>query len=102
MIAEQPNGGANLVKRVIGLPGETIELRGGHTFIDGAPIDEPWITHFGGNFGPLQIPEGHVFIIGDNRPVSHDSRAIGAIPFENIQGHVIFIYWPLDEFEIFP
>lgn len=103
VIAEQPNGAPTLVKRVIGLPGETIELQNGHTFIDGASIHEPWITHFGnGDFAPRQIPEGFVFIVGDNRPASHDSRAIGPVPIEHIKGRVIFIYWPLDEFEFFP
>jgi signal peptidase I len=103
IIAEQPNGQTNLVKRVIGLPGETIESRNGHTYINGALLDEPWVTHFGGRYYPPMImPEGFVFIIGDNRPVSHDSRVIGPVPIENISGRVIFIYWPVTEFEIFP
>jgi signal peptidase I len=103
VIAEQPNEQPNLVKRVIGLPGETIESRDGHTFINGDPIDEPWVTNFGGrSYPPTEIPEGYVFIIGDNRPQSHDSRAIGPVPIDDIQGRVIFVYWPLNEFEIFP
>jgi signal peptidase I len=103
VIAEGANGAANLVKRVIGLPGETIESKDGHTYINGEPINEPWVTNFGGRYlPPTRIPEGHVFIIGDNRPVSYDSRAIGPLPIENIHGRVIFVYWPLDEFEFFP
>jgi len=103
VIVEQPNGAPNLVKRVIGLPGETIESRDGHTFINGEPLDEPWVVNFGGrNYSSTLIPEGYVFILGDNRPVSHDSRAIGPVPIENISGRVVFIYWPLTEFEIFP
>jgi signal peptidase I len=103
VIVDQPNDAPNLVKRVIGLPGETIESRDGHTFINGKPLDEPWVANFGGrNYPPTGIPEGNVFVIGDNRPVSHDSRSIGPVPIEDIQGRVIFIYWPLAEFEIFP
>jgi signal peptidase I len=103
VIAERGVGEINLVKRVIGLPGETIESIDGHTYINGEPLDEPWVTHFGGRYlPPTLIPEGHVFIIGDNRPVSSDSRAIGPVPIENISGRVIFVYWPLDEFEFFP
>jgi signal peptidase I len=103
VIAAQPNGQPNLVKRVIGLPGETIESQDGHTYVNNVLLDEPWVTHFGGrNYPATQIPEDHIFIIGDNRPVSHDSRAIGPVPIEAIHGRVIFIYWPLDEFEFFP
>jgi signal peptidase I len=102
-IVEQPNDAPSLVKRVMGLPGETIESRNGHTFINGEPLDEPWVTHFGGqDYPPTLIPEGYVFIIGDNRPVSRDSRSIGPVPIEDIQGRVLFIYWPLAEFEVFP
>jgi len=103
VIVEQPNGQSNLVKRVIGLPGETIESRDGHTYINGELLDEPWVTYFGGReYPPIQIPKGHIFIIGDNRPNSYDSRAIGSVSIAAVRGRVIFIYWPLDEFEFFP
>ena len=103
VIAEPANSQFNLVKRVIGLPGETIESKDGHTYINGESIDEPWVTNFGGRYHPpTRIPEGHVFIIGDNRPVSHDSRAIGPVPIKNIIGRVIFVYWPLSKFEFYP
>jgi len=102
VIVEQPDG-PNLVKRVIGLPGEVIESSEGHTFINDEALDEPWVSYFGGRYyPPARIPDGYVFIIGDNRPVSHDSRTIGPVPIEAIQGRVIFIYWPLSEFKIFP
>jgi signal peptidase I len=66
-------------------------------------LDEPWVTNFGGHYyPPTLIPDDHVFILGDNRPNSHDSRTIGPVPIEAIQGRVIFIYWPLNEFKIFP
>jgi signal peptidase I len=103
VIAEQVNGNLNLVKRVIGLPGETIESRNGHTYINGVQIYEPWVTNFGGTYlTPTRIPEGHVFIIGDNRPVSLDSRALGPVPIDKITGRVLFVYWPLDQVKLFP
>ena len=92
-----------LVKRVIGLSGEEITVRNGHAYINGDVLDEPWVVHWGGAGYPATIiPDGHVFIIGDNRLQSRDSRAIGPIPIENIQGRVVFVYWPLDKFEFFP
>jgi signal peptidase I len=103
VIAEPANSQVTLVKRVIGLPGETIESRDGHTYINGKAIDEPWVTNFGGRYlAPTHIPEGYVFIIGDNRPISHDSRAIGPVSIEDIEGRVIFIYWPLTEITFLP
>ena len=103
VIVDPPGGGTTLVKRVMALPGETIELRKGYVFIQSNLVDEPWQTIYGGgDYPPTLIPEDHVFILGDNRPVSHDSRAIGPIPIDAIQGRVLFVYWPLNEFEIFP
>ena len=103
VIFERGDGQINLVKRVIGLSGETIESKNGHTYINGEPLIEPWVQYFGGHdLPPTRVPEGHVFIIGDNRPVSHDSRTIGPVPIEQIKGRVICVYWPLDKFEIFP
>jgi signal peptidase I len=103
VIAKPGDSQVTLVKRVIGLPGETIESKDGHTYINGKPINEPWITNFGGSYlAPTRIPEGHVFIIGDNRPISHDSRAIGSVSIEDIEGRVIFVYWPLTEIAFFP
>ena len=103
VVVERPENEGNLIKRVMGLPGEIIEIRGGHTIINGKPIDEPWVTNFGGpDKGPTQIPEGHVFIIGDNRPVSRDSRVIGSVPIDMIIGRACFVYWPIKEFQFLP
>jgi signal peptidase I len=103
VIAKPRDSQVTLVKRVIGLPGETIESKNGHTYINGNPIDEPWVASFGGRYlAPTHIPEGYVFIIGDNRPISHDSRAIGPVSIEDIEGRVIFVYWPLTEIAFFP
>jgi signal peptidase I len=100
VVIERPEHEGNLIKRVIGLSGETIEVSGGHTNINGEPIKEPWVTYFGGrDMPPTVVPEGHIFIIGDNRSNSRDSRDIGPVPVESIIGRGWFVYWPLDEFQ---
>ncbi len=103
VVADRPGEEVSLVKRVMGLPGETIEVRGGHVWIDGLAVDEPWVTYWGGaDYGPAEIPEGYVFILGDNRPVSRDSREIGPVPLSSIEGRACFVYWPLDEIRLVP
>lgn len=96
VVVSRPAGEKSLIKRVIGLPGEVIEVRDGHAIIDGLPLDEPYVTYFGGpGYPATRIPEGCVFVMGDNRPNSRDSRHIGAVPIGSIRGHALFIYWPL-------
>ena len=103
VVADRPGEEIALIKRVMGLPGETIEVREGHVTIDGDPIQEHWVTHFGGpNYGPEEVPEGYVFILGDNRPLSRDSRAIGPVALSAIEGRVWLLYWPLEEFRLVP
>jgi signal peptidase I len=103
VVVERPVSEGNLIKRVIGLPGETIEVQDGHTFINGVPIDEPWVSYFGGqNQAPIQVPAGSVFIMGDNRPASRDSRHIGPVPIDSIIGRGWFVYWPLKSFQVLP
>ena len=101
VVIERPEKEGNLIKRVMGLPGEIIEVRGGHTYIDGVPVDEPWVAHFGGrDVSPTRVPEGNIYIMGDNRPVSRDSRNIGPVPIDTIIGRAWFVYWPITEFQI--
>ena len=89
--------GADLVKRVIGLPGETVELRDGRVFIDGELLPEPYLTGFDdSDEAPLSVPAGHYYVLGDNRAVSYDSRFMGPIPMEQIIGKAWVSYWPLD------
>lgn len=96
VVVSRPAGEKSLIKRVIGLPGEVIEVRDGHAFIDGLPLDEPYVTYFGGpSYPPTRIPDDFVFVMGDNRPNSRDSRHIGPVPIDTIRGHALFIYWPL-------
>jgi signal peptidase I len=84
-----------LIKRVVGLPGETIEVNHGRVTIDGEPLEEAW-THKegGGDFGPQTIPPLHVFVLGDNRGASNDSRNFGPVPIDDIVGQAWVSYWP--------
>jgi signal peptidase I len=87
-----------LIKRVIGLPGDTIEVRGGEVYIDGKRLQEPWVANVGGgSYGPKVIPPLHVFVMGDNRGASNDSRSFGPVHVDNIVGHAWFSYWPPEE-----
>ena len=93
--------GADLVKRVIGLPGESVELRDGRVFIDGELLPEPYLTGFDdSNEAPLSVPVGHYYVLGDNRAVSYDSRFMGPIPMEQIIGKAWVSYWPLDRLDV--
>ena len=87
-----------LIKRVIGLPGESISARDGSVVIDGRRLEEPYLSDevVTQDFGPLKVPEGHVFVMGDNRPNSSDSRVIGPIEIDTIVGRAVARIWPPD------
>lgn len=98
IVVNRPAGEVALIKRVVALPGETIEVRDGHTYVNGELLDEPWVANFGGPDFPLKIiPKDHVFIMGDNRGNSHDSRVIGSVPIESIKGRVWLVFWPFSD-----
>ncbi len=87
-----------LIKRIIGLPGDTIEVKNGMVFINGEPLDEPYLARQTlGRYGPIQVPDSHVFVMGDNRNASNDSRSFGPVAFDKIVGKAWISYWPLDE-----
>jgi signal peptidase I len=101
----------DFIKRVIGLPGDRLELRRKKIHINGKPIDEPYV-HFvkppssGGppllddlteEYGPVTVPEGQYFMMGDNRDNSQDSRYWGFLPQSYVKGHALFIYFSLGE-----
>ena len=87
-----------LIKRVVALPGETVEVRDGQVFIDGELLEEPWITQLGGpGYSSTVVPPLHVFVLGDNRPSSRDSRYFGPVSLEQIIGRALFVYWPPDQ-----
>lgn len=87
-----------LIKRVVGLPGETIEVRGNQVFINGSVLTEPYLPTSAQPDYPLTpVPEGNVFVMGDNRGDSRDSRVFGPVPINQIMGHAWITYWPLEE-----
>lgn len=95
----------HLIKRVIGLPGDTIEIAGGYVIRNGETLDESYVAEAGasGNMDPVIVEEGKLFVLGDNRQVSHDSRApeIGQIEQDTIVGKVVLRIFPFDEIKLF-
>jgi signal peptidase I len=88
-----------LIKRVVGLPGETIEIRDGQVFIDGRILVEPYLENVPRqSYGPVEIPPAYIFVLGDNRGASNDSRFFGPVSMEQIIGTAWFSYWPLEYF----
>ena len=87
----------DFVKRVIGVPGDVVEIKQGRVFLNGEEIDEPYVTHPDrGSMAPRSIPENSFFVLGDNRRASNDSRDWGTVPAELIIGRAWVSYWPLD------
>ncbi len=91
----------DLVKRVVGLPNETVELRDGGVYVDGRRLEED--AYFTGVTGSrlsrtIVVPERGYFVLGDNRGQSLDSRSFGIVPRASIVGQVLLVYWPPDNF----
>jgi len=87
---------SEFIKRVIGLPGDTIEVRDNGVIVNGQRLIEPYVKPGSRmpDFGPVTVPAGEVFVMGDNRSASQDSRFFGAIPTEDIVGRAFLIIWP--------
>ncbi len=89
------------IKRVVGLPGETLEIRQSQVFVNGRPLNEPYLRFTWHDDRPAErIPSDRVFVMGDNRDNSNDSRSWGDLPVANIQAKVLARYWPLNRFEL--
>lgn len=91
---EEPD--RDFIKRVVGLPGETLQIGRRQVLVDGDPLPEDYTSFVHGGQPAMReyrVPEGHYFMMGDNRDNSHDSRYWGALPAENVKGKGLFIYW---------
>jgi len=93
-----------LVKRVIGLPGETLEMRHRNIYVNGQPLNEPYVVHIDpreierrDNFAPVTIPADQFFLMGDNRDNSNDSRFWGFAPRASVIGKPLFVYWSFEQ-----
>lgn len=91
----------SFIKRVVGLPGETIQIRRGVVYVNGAPLQEDYLN--GDDMDHRSYPStylgpGHYFVLGDRRRSSHDSRSWGTVQRDYIYGKAVFAYWPLDHF----
>jgi signal peptidase I len=89
-----PDGSGTVLKRVVAVGGQTVAIEDARLYIDGAEVTEPYVEHSridGTYFGPVTVPAGHVFLLGDNRAASIDSREFGPLPLEEVEATVA---WP--------
>jgi len=94
VVFRSPEDGRSMVKRLVAVAGQTVAIRDGVLHVDGAVVAEPYVDPRlvdGTFFGLMQVPAGHVFVLGDNRAVSIDSRDFGAVPVESIIGSVLWM-----------
>ncbi len=93
----------DLVKRVVGLPGDTVSSANGKLYVNGSPLNEPYLPPGTVTSGvsPQKIPPGELWVMGDNRGDSEDSRYFGPISEKLIVGRVVLRYWPLSSFKVF-
>ncbi len=91
----------SFIKRIVGLPGETIQIRHGLVYVNGNRVPEPYVPsqyEDPSDFGPIQVPSGSYFVLGDRRNGSNDSRFFGTVARRLIEGRAAFAYWPIDHF----
>ena len=95
------NGNEDLIKRVIGLPGDNVALYGGDVYVNFNRLEEPYLKEAytasgtsADSLGATTVPEGYVLVLGDNRANSRDSRFFGPVPLQNIEGEAFAIFWP--------
>jgi signal peptidase I len=107
IVFDPPNNSEKpYIKRIIGLPGEEVTFGDGHVFIDGEPLAEDYIqdrTRCGrSDTCDVVVPDGYVYVLGDHRTNSSDSRVFGPVPVENVVGKAWLSYWPLDDIGFVP
>jgi signal peptidase I len=88
------------IKRLIGKPGDIVRAEGGVISVNGIPLDEPYIAQPPNYRGEWVVPDGSVFVLGDNRNSSSDSHSWGFVPVEDLVGKALVIYWPIDVVKI--
>jgi signal peptidase I len=89
----------SFIKRIVGLPGETVQIWQGLVYVNGNWLPEPYVpSQYAdvSDFGPIQVPNGNYFVLGDRRSNSSDSRVFGTVATRSIEGRAAFAYWPLD------
>jgi signal peptidase I len=89
-----------LIKRVVGVAGDEIQVQGGVLYVNGEEQEEPYLNDADqslGFYGPTVVPEGHIFVMGDNRGNSADSRVFGPLPLENLKGEAFMRFWPISK-----
>lgn len=90
-----PDGSGTVLKRVVAVGGQTVSIEDARLHVDGTEVSEPFVDHSridGTYFGPVTVPPGHIFVLGDNRAASIDSREFGPLPLENVEATVV---WPV-------
>ena len=95
----------DFIKRVIAVPGDTIEIKDGRVFVNQQLMNEPYIlSKTRGDYPLTTIPEGHIFVMGDNRNNSEDSRFadVGFVPYELVKGKAMMVFWPWDQKKTLP
>jgi signal peptidase I len=93
------------IKRVIGVPGDRVEIRRGEVFVNGQRIEEPYIPEQYRDRTSMKliiVPQDEYFVLGDHRSSSNDSRTWGTVPVRYIYGKAVFVYWPLDRLGVLP
>jgi signal peptidase I len=106
-----PTGDENWIKRVVAVAGDTVEAKNDQLYVNGQPVNEPYLTAnklkaaasgvtLTNDFGPVKVPDGCVYVLGDNRNHSADSRVIGPVKLEQVVGRAELVYWPITQIRL--